>query len=248
MWPLVAAGALLVAGSQMFYTFLLLDCDSAVPGIPVCTAPESYRFVYALIRGETFPRESEWSRDAIILVSVFLLLCILWIAATLLNIVIAALRLDLDKVALKVFWEPQLAIVLSFGFPQDTNQKEADHPMQTFWNILTNQHGGNDYWYKTFGRINRFILGVLSIFVIPLWILIGALTLGWLWPPQVREWIFHPNNFQKTPHSTAVVDAPITQLRQELQLVKLMSYEKAIDTERELQRLRELLQEQFSGK
>ena len=28
------------------------------------------------------------------------------------------------------------------------------------------------------------------IFIIPLWILAGVATAGWLWPPQVREWLF----------------------------------------------------------
>jgi Ion transport protein/Ankyrin repeats (many copies) len=31
---------------------------------------------------------------------------------------------------------------------------------------------------------------VCVFFVIPLWILVGALTAGWLWPPQVREYLF----------------------------------------------------------
>jgi len=35
------------------------------------------------------------------------------------------------------------------------------------------------------------IFRIFSIFVIiPLWIALGACTAGWLWPPQVREWLF----------------------------------------------------------
>ena len=35
------------------------------------------------------------------------------------------------------------------------------------------------------------IFRVLSIFVIiPLWVALGACTAGWLWPPQIREWLF----------------------------------------------------------
>jgi len=26
--------------------------------------------------------------------------------------------------------------------------------------------------------------------IIPLWLLVGLVTAGWLWPPQVREWLF----------------------------------------------------------
>ena len=28
------------------------------------------------------------------------------------------------------------------------------------------------------------------IFIIPLWIVAGIVTAGWLWPPQIREWLF----------------------------------------------------------
>lgn len=35
------------------------------------------------------------------------------------------------------------------------------------------------------------IFRIFSIFIIiPLWIALGACTAGWLWPPQVREWLF----------------------------------------------------------
>lgn len=223
----------------MFYTFLLLDCDTAIPGISICTARESYRFVYALVRGETLVEEGEWSRDATILVSVFLVVCMLWLAAVLLNIVNAALRLDPEQVALSVFWEPQLATTLAFGLPH--RKMDEARPMERFWNILTNQRDDDDYEHKASGRTDRFLLRFLSIFAVPLWILIGAVTLGWLWPPQVREWIFRPKDFEKTFHKI-VSDTPIRQLRQEVHLLKIITYEKAMKTEHELRHLRELLQ------
>ena len=35
------------------------------------------------------------------------------------------------------------------------------------------------------------IFRIFSIFVIiPLWVALGACTAGWLWPPQIREWLF----------------------------------------------------------
>ena len=32
--------------------------------------------------------------------------------------------------------------------------------------------------------------GLAVVLVIPLWIIAGIITAGWLWPPQVREWLF----------------------------------------------------------
>jgi len=36
-----------------------------------------------------------------------------------------------------------------------------------------------------------FLFRALAIiFIIPLWIIAGIVTAGWLWPPQIREWLF----------------------------------------------------------
>jgi hypothetical protein len=28
------------------------------------------------------------------------------------------------------------------------------------------------------------------VFIIPLWLVLGLITAGWLWPPQIREFLF----------------------------------------------------------
>jgi hypothetical protein len=228
----------------MFSTFLLLECDTAIPGTSVCTARESYRFVYALMRGDIPQEGGEWSKDAITLTSVFLVMCILWVAAVLLNVVTAALRIDPDEVTLKAFWEPQLAKVLAIGLSQ--RQIDAYCPMERLWNILTNQHDDDHNESNVSSKLNALTRGMVGIFLIPLWILAGLLTLGWLWPPQVREWLFRPKGFQKTSRPTAS-DTPTSKLSHEVRLVKMMTYEKAMDLERELQNLRELVQSKGAG-
>lgn len=35
-----------------------------------------------------------------------------------------------------------------------------------------------------------FFQGIAITFVIPLWIILGVITAGWLWPPQIREYLF----------------------------------------------------------
>ena len=48
--------------------------------------------------------------------------------------------------------------------------------------------------YEDIDWIETFVYNIFRIFaifiVIPLWLAIGAMTAGWLWPPQVREWLF----------------------------------------------------------
>ena len=41
-----------------------------------------------------------------------------------------------------------------------------------------------EFWCYVLVRFGAFFL------VIPLWLLVGLCTAGWLWPPQVREWMF----------------------------------------------------------
>lgn len=48
-----------------------------------------------------------------------------------------------------------------------------------------------DFWAYTFLRI-------LGAIFIPAWILLGAFTVGWLWPPQVREAVFTSTVFAHT--------------------------------------------------
>lgn len=40
-----------------------------------------------------------------------------------------------------------------------------------------------DFWYDVLNK-------TLAIFVIPPWLILGFVTVGILWPPQVREWLF----------------------------------------------------------
>lgn len=42
------------------------------------------------------------------------------------------------------------------------------------------------------------LLRVLAAVLIPLWILAGAMTFGWIWPPQVREAVFTSSVFAST--------------------------------------------------
>jgi Ion transport protein/Ankyrin repeats (3 copies) len=48
--------------------------------------------------------------------------------------------------------------------------------------------------YEDIDWIETFVYNIFRIFAIfvaiPLWLAMGAITAGWLWPPQVREWLF----------------------------------------------------------
>lgn len=51
--------------------------------------------------------------------------------------------------------------------------------------------------------LNRSLLmrRMIAIFVLPLWFIFGIISLGVLWPPQVRKWLFCPNLNTHERHS-----------------------------------------------
>jgi hypothetical protein len=53
-----------------------------------------------------------------------------------------------------------------------------------------------------------FLRTIVVIICIPLWLIVGLLSAGWLWPPQVREWLFVP---RKVPRSRAAIENDLDQ-------------------------------------
>ena len=60
------------------------------------------------------------------------------------------------------------------------------------------------------------------VFVIPLWLTIGLLTAGWLWPPQVREYLFQQKKAAVSRADMAEqVSAQIEELQEEIQVLRV---------------------------
>uniref|UniRef100_A0A7S2P4B0 Ion transport domain-containing protein n=1 Tax=Leptocylindrus danicus TaxID=163516 RepID=A0A7S2P4B0_9STRA len=54
-----------------------------------------------------------------------------------------------------------------------------------------------DFWCYSISRL-------LALFVVfPVWLIIGFVTMGWLWPPQVREWLFVQKYTKRRTDATA---------------------------------------------
>lgn len=74
--------------------------------------------------------------------------------------------------------------------------KGVNSPFRTGWDSIVSLFDPNlfkendisslsiDFW--CYGVLRVFV----ALFVIPLWIVAGVITAGWLWPPQVREFLF----------------------------------------------------------
>jgi hypothetical protein len=60
------------------------------------------------------------------------------------------------------------------------------------------------------------------VFVIPIWLIVGLCTAGWLWPPQVREYLFQQKKAAISRADMAEqVTAQINELQEEIQNLRM---------------------------
>ena len=71
---------------------------------------------------------------------------------------------------------------------------QASSFLRGVWQSLMDLFDSKEYsfeemeWYETW--LISLIRFICVFLVIPIWIILGAVTVGWLWPPQVREALF----------------------------------------------------------
>ena len=109
--------------------------------------------------------------------------------------------------------------------------------------------------FSSFQAMLAWLLWMVSIILVPIWLVLGFLTLGWMWPPQVRRWLFQPKVMGRQGRygSSSVGDAAaagatmeytstqLSGMRTEMNNIKTMSYEQSGNIEREIRELKELL-------
>ena len=251
----------------MFYTLLFIDCsETSFTSTTVCGVQDAYRVIYALVRGETLLNlqgdnddEEEMSSEAVALITVFLFLLFVLAVAFLVYILLGVSLLDPDQIASQYFWEPKMLYVFTSGDLQvdsSISTERRDGGFYRFlahaWDTLTFPWtGGNiknsQNWYSSSARSSAlaWLFGCLAIVVLPMWILLGGVTMGLLWPPQVRRWIFRPSRLYESRRSSKQMSEQSTMTlldaRREIAQLKEMSYEKSSGVERELKGLKELL-------
>lgn len=129
--------------------------------------------------------------------------------------------------------------------------------LERFWDIVVRAGFGEDrnrnLWYVGFCSMERSLLitwplRMCALLLIPIWLAVGLATLGILWPPQVRRWLFSTRapglnedaSFHGL-HPKMLSAAQVTAIRSELLKLKTMSYQKSNDLQGEIRELKELL-------
>lgn len=193
------------------------------------------------------------STEAVLLMTSCLVVFALFVLALLVTVLIATSQLDFEQISLNSYWEPKLAFVLSASDLGVTKEEHSDGKdgmeakMAQNWDMFMLTIFGGELakgknWYAK-PLPSKILSCTIAIFVVPVWIILGIVSLGLLWPPQLRIWLFRPHgNSEKNTHETKKHSRPqASDIHGEIMQMKLMSYERSIEVEKELSELKELL-------
>mmetsp|Transcript_32659 Transcript_32659/g.75145 ORF Transcript_32659/g.75145 Transcript_32659/m.75145 type:complete len:816 (-) Transcript_32659:1052-3499(-) len=174
---------------------------------PYCDYWLSFIDVYTMLLGEVDENKFEDSNFATILFVIFMFLVVILLANVLIAIVTDSYRVIQDERAAIVFWTNRLDFVAemdaiangpwkkrmkqAFGW-DDTDVKGGTVFGKEFWKRLMDLFEDDiedpvmslEFWAYNFLRV------VTALVLIPVWVLLGIFSAGWLWPPQLREAIF----------------------------------------------------------
>jgi hypothetical protein len=114
--------------------------------------------------------------------------------------------------------------------------------MSLFLGLARNRKGVWTNHASPRNPIATLLLCVGILLLVPLWLVVGFLTLGILWPPQVRSWIFKPSKgaTQQKPEKFEYSAPPFATICNDLQEIKSTAYEKAQAIEQQVLELRRL--------
>eukprot|EP00540_Astrosyne_radiata_P022709 CAMPEP_0116868400 /NCGR_PEP_ID=MMETSP0418-20121206/27173_1 /TAXON_ID=1158023 /ORGANISM="Astrosyne radiata, Strain 13vi08-1A" /LENGTH=249 /DNA_ID=CAMNT_0004504361 /DNA_START=250 /DNA_END=999 /DNA_ORIENTATION=+ len=202
-----------------------------------------------MLLGEVDETKFDHSTFATLLFVLFMFLVVILLANVLIAIVTDSYRVIQDQRAAIVFWTNRLDFVAEmdaiangpwkqrvrrfFSFKdhedekQDTGRVEVvfgkefwKRLMDLFEDEIEDQVMSVEFWAYNFLRL------VAALVIIPCWVLLGLLTVGWLWPPQLREYIFtstvskHSSETEKEDElrrtQVAMLKKEVTALREEM--------------------------------
>mmetsp|Transcript_48503 Transcript_48503/g.58525 ORF Transcript_48503/g.58525 Transcript_48503/m.58525 type:complete len:819 (-) Transcript_48503:67-2523(-) len=200
---------------------------------PFCTLSDSLMKVYTMLLGEVDDQDFKESLVAKWLFVMFMFLVVILLANVLIAIVTDSYGVIRNQRAAIVFWSNRLDFVaemdamtsgpwkkkvksiLSFGDAPDgstVDLSEGDVFGRSGWKHLIELYDDEDlspvsfeFWCYLVARV------VTGVFIIPSWFLVGVLSAGWLWPPQMREY-FLKQQASKHMHGDTLAEKRLFQL------------------------------------
>lgn len=178
---------------------------------PYCQFWESFLSVCTMLLGEVDERNFEDSAVATTLFCIFMFLCVILLANVLIAIVTDSYKVLQEQRAAIVFWTNRLDFVAEMDAIANGPWKRRLKQIFGFRHRTENQKAitaafGKDLWDRVIeiifdedvdssGFSFDFLLFsilriVVALFIVPMWLFLGAISFGILWPPQVRHSVF----------------------------------------------------------
>ena len=199
---------------------------------PFCTFWASFLEVWIMLIGEVNGSYFKSNFSVFLYIS-FGYMVVILLANALIAIVTAYYGVVRYKRAEIVFWSNRLDYVAQMDAIANGVSKfflvligRGQNSMESFsedgvlqrssFSLTSNSSFGHDLWkdfldtFETTASSNMSIDFVLILFhrliaviIVPIWIIVGICTAGWLWPPQIREWCFVANYTTASKGKTA---------------------------------------------
>jgi hypothetical protein len=214
---------------------LILDMTKCSANLvhPYCDFWTSFLSVYTMLLGEVDETNFSESNVATALFIIFMFLCVILLANVLIAIVTDSYKVIQDQRAAIVFWTNRLDFVAEMDaiangpwkrrfkkwFGLSGEDDASGHKEQIFGKELWNQcielfeDEIDDGYFSVDFLLYTILRIVVATLIIPLWLLLGVLTLGWCWPPQVREAVFTSTVFKHSSDSAKEDEHRKTQVK-----------------------------------
>lgn len=165
-----------------------------------------------MLLGEVDETDFKSSGVGVALFVLFMFLVVILLANVLIAIVTDSYKVIQDQRAAIVFWTNRLDFVSEMdgiaNGPWKSRLRRALGCGSSKSNEMksgrTEQVFGKELWKQimdlfqddveegifSFDFLAYTLFRIVAVFVIPLWLFLGVITVGWVWPPQVREFVF----------------------------------------------------------
>jgi Ion transport protein len=199
---------------------------------PYCSFWNSFVSVYTMLLGEVNETDFESSPVGTALFVIFMFLVVILLANVLIAIVSDSYKVIQDQRAAIVFWTNRLDFIAemdaiangpwkkrlkkTFGFGDDHDTGRAGQQFgQVLWaqimELFEDDVEGGIFSVDFF--LYSTLRCLVAVFVIPFWLFLGLLTLGWCWPPQIRERVFISTVFKHSSDSEKEDELRRTQVK-----------------------------------
>lgn len=216
------------------------DCIDPAPDIcepvndyPWCNSWTSFFKVYTMLLGEVAETDFAGSRMAMVLFAAFMFGVVILLANVLIAIVTDSYSVIKNERAAVVFWSNRLDFVaemdvISNSFSRFHQREDAaatideeDTFGRELWkklmDLFEDEAGSDDHGVISIEFIVYSLIRFFTaVFLIPLWIILGAATCGVMWPPQVREKLLTGRLTRRSVKEVENRIHQVTQLRTDL--------------------------------